>query len=86
MNTLFRSFSAACVILACVITCTIGFIAPKLPRRVVGSPAVKHERVIRYDAVQQVMLENADGEDFLITVQGGQVVQLGEISTDLSLP
>lgn len=71
-----RSGFAALVISLCVLVCTVGLIAPKLPRQVVGRPAVSPEYVAQFPAVPRVVLHNMDGPVHVHPQEDGDAVLL----------
>lgn len=52
---------AALGISLCVLTCTVGLIAPQLPRQVVGRPAVSPEYLAQFPATGAIEVQNLNG-------------------------
>ena len=80
VHDVFRSAFAALVIALCVLTCTVGLIAPQLPRQVVGRPALSPQHMMQYAAVPLVILQNLDGSvQVHPQEEGGAIVVRAEV-------
>jgi len=61
MRTTIKSLVTALAVACIVQTCTVGFVAPNLPRTVATPPAVHEARQFVRPAAPEVSLDNADG-------------------------